>query len=68
MADPSDMILFATVVREGGFTAAARVLHITKQSVSDRVGRLERSLGVRLLERTTRRVRPTEVGVAYAAR
>lgn len=68
MADPSDMILFATVVREGGFTAAARVLRITKQSVSDRIGRLERSLGVRLLERTTRRVRPTEVGVAYAAR
>lgn len=62
------MILFAIVVREGGFSAAARVLRITKQSVSDRVARLERALGVRLLERTTRKVRPTEVGAAYAAR
>ena len=68
MAEPNDMLVFAAVVREGGFTAAARSLAITKQSVSDRVARLERTLGVRLLQRTTRQVRPTDAGAAYAAR
>lgn len=68
MADPSDMILFATVVRERGLTAAAKALGISKQSVSHRVQRLEQSLGVRLLERTTRQIRPTEAGALYAER
>lgn len=63
-----DMLLFAAVVREGGFTAAATVHGISKQSASDRIARLEARLGVRLLERTTRRVRPTEVGAAYYER
>lgn len=65
--DPSDMLIFAVVVREGGFSAAARRLHLTRQSVSESVARLERSLGVRLLERTTRVVRVTEAGLGYAA-
>lgn len=65
---PSDMLLFAAVVREGGFTRAARVLGLTKQTVSMRIARLEQALGVRLLERTTRRVRVTESGAAYAQR
>ena len=63
-----EMLLFAAVVREGGFTAAARRLGIAKQSVSDRVARLEGRLGVRLLERTTRRVRPTDAGARYFER
>jgi DNA-binding transcriptional LysR family regulator len=62
---PSDMVLFAVVVRAGGFSAAARQLGITKQSVSERIARLEDALGVRLLERTTRTVRPTEAGTRY---
>jgi DNA-binding transcriptional LysR family regulator len=62
---PADLLLFATVVRAGGFSEAARQLGVTKQSVSERIGRLEAALGVRLLERTTRSVRPTEAGARY---
>ncbi|WP_245919156.1 LysR family transcriptional regulator [Melittangium boletus] len=59
------MILFAAVVREGSFTRAARQLGITKQTASERIGKLEEQLGVRLLERTTRRLRMTESGTTY---
>lgn len=62
------MATFAAVIRSGGFTAAARELGVSKQSVSDQVRKLEESLGVRLVERTTRRVRPTEAGERYYAR
>lgn len=64
----SDMLLFAAVVREGSFTGAARQLGIAKQSVSERVARLEEALGVRLLERTTRTLRPTDAGARYFER
>lgn len=63
-----DMLLFAAVVREGGFTAAARKLGVTKQTVSERVAKLEARLGVRLLERTTRRLRLTHAGSVYYER
>lgn len=62
------MILFAVVVREGSFTRAATKLGITKQSVSERVANLEASLGVRLLERTTRQLRVTNSGATYFER
>jgi len=65
MVSPSDMLLFAAVVREGSFTAAARQLGVTKQTVSERIGKLEEKLGVRLLERTTRRLRVTDSGATY---
>lgn len=65
---PADMMLFARVVAEASFTGAARQMGITKQSASERVGRLEEALGVRLLERTTRSVRPTEAGARYYER
>lgn len=68
MPDPADMLLFVTVVREGGFTRAALSLGLTKQSVSERIARLESSLGVRLLARTTRTVRPTDAGARYYER
>ncbi|WP_245591886.1 LysR family transcriptional regulator [Cystobacter fuscus] len=68
MISPADMLLFAAVVREGSFTRAARQLGITKQSTSERLRKLEEQLGVRLLERTTRRLRVTGVGVAYYER
>ncbi len=64
----SDMVLFATVVREGSFTKAARRVGITKQTTSERIGKLEERLGVRLLERTTRSVRVTESGATYYER
>ena len=65
---PTDMVLFAVVVREASFTGAARTLGVTKQSVSERLAKLEAELGVRLLERTTRRLRVTEAGATYAER
>lgn len=58
---------FAAVVEQGSFTAAAAMLQTAKSSVSETVRTLEERLGVRLLERTTRRVRPTEAGAAYYA-
>ncbi len=68
MISPGDMLLFASVVREGSFTKAARRLAITKQTASERIAKLEEQLGVRLLERTTRHMRLTEAGATYHAR
>ncbi|MCY1032739.1 LysR family transcriptional regulator [Corallococcus sp. BB11-1] len=65
MISPADMVLFARVVREGSFTRAARQLGITKQTTSERISKLEEQLGVRLLERTTRRLRVTGAGATY---
>jgi DNA-binding transcriptional LysR family regulator len=65
---PADMLLFAAVVREGSFTRAAKQLGVTKQTVSERIAKLEARLGVRLLERTTRRLRTTDSGAAYYER
>lgn len=56
---------FAAVVDRGSFTAAATALQTAKSSVSETVRALEERMGVRLLERTTRRVRPTEAGAAF---
>lgn len=58
------LAIFASVVDEGGFSAAARKLGITKTAVSKQVRLLEESWGVQLLHRTTRRVRPTLEGEA----
>lgn len=63
-----DLAFFVAVVDAGGFTAAARVLGARKAQVSRRVQELERALGSRLLERTTRAVRLTEVGAAVYER
>lgn len=62
------MATFAAVVRCGGFTAAARELGMSKQNISEQIGKLEESLGVRLLQRTTRRVGTTEAGERYYTR
>lgn len=62
------MLVFAAVVRAGSFSRAATELRLSKQGVSERVLRLERALGVRLLERTTRRLRPTDAGSVYVER
>lgn len=57
-----DWELFCEVVEHGGFTAAARVLGHPKSSLSAAVQRLEANLGLRLIERTTRHLRLTDVG------
>ncbi len=61
----TEMEAFATVVDQGGFTDAAKKLGISKSAVSKHVSSLETRLGARLLNRTTRRVSPTEIGLAY---
>jgi DNA-binding transcriptional LysR family regulator len=64
MHDLNDLFAFAKVVQHGGFSAAARALHVTKSSLSKRVARLEECYGVRLMERSTRSLRITPVGRA----
>ena len=61
----SEMEAFVCVVDQGGFTDAARKLGMSKSAVSKHVSALEARLGARLLNRTTRRVNPTDIGLAY---
>jgi len=61
----TEMEAFATVVDQGGFTDAARKMGVSKSAVSKHVSSLETRLGTRLLNRTTRRVNPTEIGLIY---
>ena len=59
---------FVRVAESGGFSAAGRRLNLSKATVSDHVQALENALGVRLLNRTTRRVSLTEIGRSYYER
>lgn len=65
MQDLNDMLFFAEVVDRGGFAAASRALNIPKSRLSRRVAELEERLGLRLLQRTTRKLSLTEAGDAY---
>lgn len=60
--DLNDLGVFAAVVDNGGFSAASRALDMPKSRLSRRVAALEARLGVRLLERSTRRFKVTEIG------
>lgn len=62
-----DLARFRKVIEKGSFVAAARDLGIPKSTLSKAVARLETDLGARLLERTTRNLRPTETGRIVAA-
>jgi DNA-binding transcriptional LysR family regulator len=62
------MRLFARIVERGSFAQAARDLQIPRPSATHAIQRLESDLGVRLLERTTRKVRPTLDGDLYHER
>jgi DNA-binding transcriptional LysR family regulator len=59
-----ELIAFVAVAEEGGMSAASRRLHISQPALSQTVSSLERQLGVRLLERSSTGVRPTEAGAA----
>jgi DNA-binding transcriptional LysR family regulator len=61
----TEMEAFIMVVDQGGFTDAAKKMGLSKSAVSKHVSALEARLGARLLNRTTRRVSPTEIGLAY---
>jgi DNA-binding transcriptional LysR family regulator len=65
MGAPTDMTAFVRAVELGGFSVAARDLGLTPSAISKLVTRLEDRLGVRLLNRTTRRLALTPEGEAY---
>lgn len=62
MLNLNDLHLFVRVVDHGSFAAAGRALGLPKSTLSKRVGELERSLGVRLIQRTSRSFTVTELG------
>jgi DNA-binding transcriptional LysR family regulator len=65
MQDLNDLYYFAKVVDYGGFAPAGRALGEPKSKLSRRIARLEETLGVRLLNRSTRYVAVTEIGRIY---
>jgi DNA-binding transcriptional LysR family regulator len=67
MPDLNALVIFAKVVEAQGFSAGARRLQMPLSTVSRRVAELEAALGVRLLERNTRRLRLTPIGAEVYA-
>jgi DNA-binding transcriptional LysR family regulator len=65
MLDLNDFFLFVHVVDRGGFTAAGRTLRMPKSTLSHRMQELEAGLGVRLLNRTSRRFGLTDAGADF---
>ena len=61
----NDMYLFAKVVEHGGYSAAASALGMQASRLSRHIVALEKDLGVRLLNRTTRRISVTEAGQTF---
>src|SRR5438876_2619647 len=68
MEDLNDIYFFASVVQHGGFSAAARRIGVEKTRLSRRIAALEKRLGVRLLQRTTRALALTEAGQRFFER
>ena len=65
MQDLNDLRFFAEVVEQNGFAAAARKLGMPRSRLSRRIGLLEERLGVRLIQRSTRRFAVTGIGQEY---
>ncbi len=65
--DLNDMYYFACIVEAGSFSAAGRQLNLSKSHLSRRLSALEARLGLRLLERSTRKLRLTAAGERYLA-
>jgi DNA-binding transcriptional LysR family regulator len=66
--DLDDIAVFVKVVQAGSFSKAARILDMPNTTVSAKVARLERRLGVTLIQRTTRKLHITAIGRAYFER
>jgi DNA-binding transcriptional LysR family regulator len=64
----TSLTAFVRVVDNGGFSAAARKLNMSTTMVSNHIQALEERLGLRLLNRTMRKVSVTEIGRAYYER
>jgi DNA-binding transcriptional LysR family regulator len=67
-ADLNDLSAFVTVAQAGGFRDAAKLGGVSASSLSEAVRRLEARLGIRLLNRTTRSIAPTEAGARLLER
>lgn len=65
MQDLNDLRFFVDVVEQNGFAAGARKLGMPRSRLSRRIGQLEERLGVRLIQRSTRRFAVTEIGREY---
>lgn len=61
----SDIAFFSLLIKHGSLAAAAQQIGVTPPAVSKRLAAIERRLGVRLLQRTTRRIRLTPEGETY---
>jgi DNA-binding transcriptional LysR family regulator len=66
--DLDGIAIFVKVLQAGNFSRAAKLLGMPNSTVSAKVAALEKRLGVTLLQRTTRRLRPTQAGAAYFER
>ena len=67
MQDLNDLYYYVRVVDHGGFAPAGRALGVPKSKLSRRIALLEQRLGVRLVQRSTRRFSVTEIGQSYYA-
>ncbi len=65
MHDLNELYYFAQAVEHGSFAAAGRALGVPKSKLSRRIAALEQRLGVRLIQRSTRHFRVTEIGQIY---
>jgi DNA-binding transcriptional LysR family regulator len=65
MVDLNDLYYFACIVEEGSFSGAAATLGVAKSVVSEHLAKLENCLGVRLINRTTRQIQVTELGLRF---
>lgn len=68
LADLPDLVVLARVLERGSFARAGADLGVPASTLSRKVAALEGRLGARLLERTTRKMRPTELGLQLAER
>lgn len=68
MQDLNDLRYYAQVIEQGGFAAASRAIGVPKSKLSRRVALLEERLGVRLIQRSSRRFSVTELGREFHAR
>lgn len=68
MHDLAAMRIFVGVADTGSFAAAARMMNLSTSVVSHHISKLERSLGIPLLQRSTRRIGLTDAGTKYLAR
>ena len=62
MTDLNSLVVFAHVVEANSFSGVARILKMPTSTVSRRIAELEDQLGMRLIERSTRRLRLTDAG------